>query len=166
MSKTLADALLDLATWIAPAHRRDWIMGLRAEAAVTDDPTAWALGAVSLAVQQRLPRPERAFMAAGRCLVAVLCVSAAALLAIVALGSGISLGLKVMRPDSAGVWVAPGGYMVLGAAAHSGQAHEIAGNWAYLLFAALIVICLALARYSVGGALHMVRHIRPGPGAV
>ena len=50
----LSEFLLDMATWIAPQHRRQWIAGLRAEAAVADRPTAWAWGALTTALGQRL----------------------------------------------------------------------------------------------------------------
>jgi len=47
----LSHLLLDMAAWIAPPHRRQWIAGMRAEA---DQSTAWAWGAVTTAVGQRL----------------------------------------------------------------------------------------------------------------
>ena len=54
MSRTVATLLLDFAAWIAPPHRRDWIAGLRAEAAVARHPTRWAWGALTTAAGQRL----------------------------------------------------------------------------------------------------------------
>lgn len=54
MSRTVATVLLDLAACIAPSHRRDWIAGLRAEAAVADHPARWAWGALTTATRQRL----------------------------------------------------------------------------------------------------------------
>lgn len=54
MSRTVATFLLNLAAWIAPPHRREWIAGLRAEAALTEHPTGWAWGALSTALGQRL----------------------------------------------------------------------------------------------------------------
>lgn len=54
MSRTIATFLLDAAAWITPPHRRQWIEGLRAEAAVAEHPTVWAWGALTTAVRQRL----------------------------------------------------------------------------------------------------------------
>ncbi len=54
MSRTVSTLLLDLAAWIAPTHRRPWIAGLRAEAAIVDHPTLWAWGALTTALGQRL----------------------------------------------------------------------------------------------------------------
>ncbi len=54
MSRTVSNLLLDLAAWIAPPHRRQWIAGLRAEAAQAGHSTGWAWGAVTTALGQRL----------------------------------------------------------------------------------------------------------------
>ncbi len=54
MSRTVATFLLDIAAWIAPSHRREWIAGLRAEAALAEHPTGWAWGALTTALGQRL----------------------------------------------------------------------------------------------------------------
>lgn len=54
MNRPLATLLLDFAARIAPRHRRDWIAGLRAEAGITDHPTAWAWGALTTAIGQRV----------------------------------------------------------------------------------------------------------------
>jgi len=54
MTSNLVKSLLDFAEWVAPAHRRGWIDALRAEAEVTPAPLAWACGAVSTALRQRL----------------------------------------------------------------------------------------------------------------
>jgi len=50
----LSRFLLDLAARIAPAHRREWIAGLRTEAAMAERPAAWAWGALTMALGQRL----------------------------------------------------------------------------------------------------------------
>jgi hypothetical protein len=54
MTHPFAAFLLDAAAWIAPPHRRQWIEGLRAEAAVAAHSTPWAWGALTTALQQRL----------------------------------------------------------------------------------------------------------------
>jgi len=54
MSRTVSTLLLDLAAWIAPPHRRQWIAGLRAEAAQAGHSTGWAWGALTTALGQRL----------------------------------------------------------------------------------------------------------------
>jgi hypothetical protein len=50
----LSRILLDMAARIAPPHRRQWIAGLRVEAAMADRPDAWAWGALTTALGQRL----------------------------------------------------------------------------------------------------------------
>ena len=54
MNRPIATLLLDLAAWIAPPRRRPWIAGMRAEAALTPQPLAWAGGALTTALQQRM----------------------------------------------------------------------------------------------------------------
>ncbi len=74
----------------------------------------------------------------------------------IALGSVVSIVLKMIRPDKVGLWVG-NDHVILGATNMAAQMHEIAGNWVYLIFIAMLAVGAVLARYSLIGSLYMIK---------
>ena len=79
----------------------------------------------------------------------------------VALASAVSIVLKTIKPDAVGLWVGPNQTFVLGTATNHVAAHEIAGNWVYLIFLAMIVVGGFLARASLIAAIRSIRGKMP-----
>ncbi len=101
----------------------------------------------------------------GRSLIAFFGLMGALLFGGIALGSAVSIVLKTIRPDMVGLWVNTVDQVyILGTTTDHLNAHEVAGNWVYLIFVALIVVggflgraCLLAAIKSIKGktvALH------------
>lgn len=103
----------------------------------------------------------------GRSLIAFFGLMGALVFGSLALGSAVSIVLKTIRPDMVGLWVDPQSQeYVLGTVSNHMASHEVAGNWVYLIFVALIIVggflgraCLLAAIKSIKGktvALHAI----------
>lgn len=96
-----------------------------------------------------------------RSIIAFFGLMGALLFGSIALGSVVSIVLKMINPAAVGLWVGPGDSYVLGTSSDHALAHEIAGNWVYLIFAALIVVGGFLARGSLIAAVRSIRGQMP-----
>lgn len=105
------------------------------------------------------------FSFAGRSIVAFFGLMGALLFGSVALGSAVSIVLKLINPAAVGLWVNESAQeYVLGTAEMHPGAHEIAGNWVYLIFLALIVVGGFLARACLLAAIKSIRGRRAAAG--
>ena len=94
----------------------------------------------------------------GRSLIAFFGLMGAFIFGSIALASAVSIVLKTIRPDMVGLWVntATQEY-VLGTTNDHFASHEIAGNWVYLIFVALIVVGGFLGRASLLAAIKSIK---------
>ena len=94
----------------------------------------------------------------GRSIIAFFGLMGALVFGSLALGSAVSIVLKTVRPDMVGLWVntATQEY-VLGTTNDHIAAHEVAGNWVYLIFVALIIIGGFLGRACLLAAIKSIK---------
>jgi hypothetical protein len=114
MTRTFTTFLLDMAMRIAPAHRREWIEGLRAEAGLAAHPAGWAWGAVSTALRERLSDTVVSGLALRGLLGGfVICVAAALALFIGERIPGIEATAVRAHRDLWTILVMPAGFILL-----------------------------------------------------
>lgn len=82
----------------------------------------------------------------------------------IALGSIVSIVLKTIKPDAVGLWVESDTRFSLGTISNHAGATEIAGNWVYLIFLALIIVGSFLARGSLIAAIRSIKGRMPITG--
>jgi len=105
------------------------------------------------------------FSFAGRSIVAFFGLMGALLFGGVALGSAVSIVLKLINPAAVGLWVNNDTTeVVLGTTDMHPGTHEIAGNWVYLIFLALIVVGGFLGRACLIASIKSIRGRRMAAG--
>ncbi len=92
---------------------------------------------------------------AGRSLVATLGLVGFVVFSATMLAALGCILVKLIKPDLVGLWAGPGG-VALGIARHAG-AHDVLGNWVYLVLVVLVLIDAALARLSLITAVKGVK---------
>ncbi|ESQ74217.1 hypothetical protein [Asticcacaulis sp. AC402] len=75
-----------------------------------------------------------------------------------ALGSVVSIVLKMINPAAVGLWMEGKDSFILGTTSNPSVATELAGNWVYLIFVAMIVVGGFLARGSLIAAIRSIRN--------
>ena len=94
----------------------------------------------------------------GRSLVAFFGLMGALVFGGIALGSVVSIVLKLIRPDMVGLWIndATQNYILGTTNDHVGF-HEAAGSWVYLIFVVLIMVGGFLGRASLLAAIKSIK---------
>ncbi|ESQ90027.1 hypothetical protein ABAC460_09680 [Asticcacaulis sp. AC460] len=76
----------------------------------------------------------------------------------IALGSVVSVVLKMINPAAVGLWKESDTTFTLGTVNNHIGASELAGNWVYLIFLALILVGGFLARGSLIAAIRSIKN--------